>query len=218
MNRLTSADMDRLPHQQRQCFAQVLQALAKAQNAARSFGQPPQQFALQLEELLQLGADRTDLRWLLQSGLIAGLQEVTERTSPSRVFEPIRNFALPPEVRFVLGAGFTEDLLPWLTAILSPEPLPNWNRSLRELRLGDVLVKVYRVLADCQAIVLDTFQEEEWTERIDDPLPGVHGLDAKARRREAVRGLNRNQSNGLLRFHCDGQGTGIRWVRIAAEP
>ena len=71
--------------------------------------------------------------------------------------------------------------------------------------------RVYRD-APNQRLVLATFQESGWPERIDDPLPGRNGQDRKRRVRETAKSLNRGLAPGVARFHADGTGTGFRWA------
>lgn len=94
-------------------------------------------------------------------------------------------------------------------------PLPNWDATLRELRLAEALVKRFRVPAASQEIILSVFQEEGWPAQIDDPLPTSPDIVPQRRLHYAINGLNRNQKNRLLRFHGNGNGTGVSWECLA---
>ncbi len=89
---------------------------------------------------------------------------------------------------------------------------PNWDSMLRELRVGDVLVKRYRVPAEIQELILNAFQEEAWPRRIDDPLPPVPDISPKRRLSTAITALNRNQKSRAIQFTGDGCGEGVIWA------
>jgi len=96
---------------------------------------------------------------------------------------------------------------------------PYFDVELRELWLGDVLVKRLDARATNQILMLTSFQEQRWALRIDDPLRPKNGSDGKSRLRYAVFNLNRHQHpEHLIRFSCDGSGRGVRWdlARLAA--
>jgi hypothetical protein len=81
----------------------------------------------------------------------------------------------------------------------------------QELRLGELVVKQFKVPAANQERVLAAFQEEGWPRRIDDPLPPSPDLDPKRRLHETISSLNRNLLRPWIRFHGDGTGQGVRW-------
>jgi hypothetical protein len=91
---------------------------------------------------------------------------------------------------------------------------PTWSAHCRELCLGKVLVKRFRVPADNQEIILSTFQEEGWPQLIDDPLPPTPEIAPKRRLHDTIAGLNRNQVNRLVRFFGNGTSDGVRWEPI----
>jgi hypothetical protein len=91
-------------------------------------------------------------------------------------------------------------------------PNPTWDPDLRELRVGELVIKRFRQPARNQVTVLASFQELLWPRRIDDPLSGNSDVEPKRRLRDTVFGLNRNQiSPQILIFEADGTGTGIIW-------
>jgi hypothetical protein len=94
---------------------------------------------------------------------------------------------------------------------LAPAQKPRWNATRRELSLGGLIVKRFRVPARNQETILSVFEEEGWAEHIHDPLPKTHDIDAPTRLHDAINRLNRCQINPLLRFHGDGKGTGVFW-------
>jgi hypothetical protein len=88
---------------------------------------------------------------------------------------------------------------------------PSWDAVKRELRVGESLVKKYKVPAPTQQLILDVFHEEGWPEHIDDPLPSSAAIDPKRRLHNAINSLNRNQRDRLIHFHGNGNGDGIYW-------
>jgi|GEM_PF-606840 len=91
---------------------------------------------------------------------------------------------------------------------------PSWDAQRRELRVNQVLVKYFKWPAVNQQTILAAFEEERWPPRIDDPLPPKPEQDRKRRLHDAVKCLNRNQSQPLIRFHGDGTGEGVRWSLV----
>ncbi len=88
---------------------------------------------------------------------------------------------------------------------------PCWNSIRRELSLGDMVIKRFRVPAQNQQLILSAFEEEAWPEHIDDPLPGGGDIDPHTRLHDAIHRLNGRQTNRLLRFRGNGNGTGVSW-------
>lgn len=88
---------------------------------------------------------------------------------------------------------------------------PTWDRDRRELRLGEQVIKVFKLPSPMQEAILVAFEEEHWPPRIDDPLPSHPELLPKRRLHDTIKSLNRNQKNSLIRFMGDGTGEGIRW-------
>ena len=93
---------------------------------------------------------------------------------------------------------------------------PKWNGERHLLRVGDKIVKEFKVPSANQEAILTAFEEEGWPERIDDPLTPVGRIDPKRRLHDAIKGLNRNQKNSLIRFRGDGTGEGVQWSLISA--
>jgi hypothetical protein len=104
------------------------------------------------------------------------------------------------------------DRLPATESHVAPAALkPHWNPKRRELCLAGTIVKRFRVPAPNQEIILCVFQEEGWPEHIDDPLPVSEGVDSQTRLHDAINRLNGHQTNPMLRFHGNGNGTGVCW-------
>jgi hypothetical protein len=89
--------------------------------------------------------------------------------------------------------------------------LPCYDEELRRLTLGGLLVKVLPDSAVNQEVVLLSFQEEGWPRALDDPLPGVDGLDPRQRLKDTLTRLNRSQRVARVAFHRLGRGTRVRW-------
>ena len=95
---------------------------------------------------------------------------------------------------------------------IDAELKPAWCSARRELLLGDKLIKQFRQPARNQEQVLNTFEEDGWPERIDDPLPRTPGIEPKRRLRDTVAALNQNHKTaGLIMFESDGTGEGVLW-------
>ena len=91
-------------------------------------------------------------------------------------------------------------------------PNPIWDPDLRELRVGELVIKRFRQPARNQTTVLASFQELLWPRRIDDPLTGNSEVEPKRRLRDTVFALNRNHvTDNVLVFEADGTGTGVIW-------
>jgi hypothetical protein len=89
---------------------------------------------------------------------------------------------------------------------------PTWDRDLRALMVGGLVIKRFRQLAWNQVTILASFQELRWRRRIDDPLPGESDCDPKRRLRDTVFALNRNHfTRNVIVFETDGTGTGVIW-------
>jgi hypothetical protein len=88
---------------------------------------------------------------------------------------------------------------------------PAWDARRRELRVGDFLVKRFRVPAENQSLVLSAFEEEGWPAYIDDPLPMKSKIVPKQRLHNAITRLNGSQLVPILRFHGNGNGDAIGW-------
>ncbi len=88
---------------------------------------------------------------------------------------------------------------------------PCYDEERRVLHVGGVLVKRFTQESDAQEIIVRTFQEDNWSWSIDDPLAGKDEQEPKQRLRMAVTNLNRRQRVSLLRFHVIRQGTGVAW-------
>ena len=92
--------------------------------------------------------------------------------------------------------------------------VPYWNEEARELRYRDQLVRVVKRPKQAHNIVgiLRAFEAAGWPPRIDDPHRRSPSDDT---RRRDVLNLNQGILKPLLKFECDGNGTGFVWKKIS---
>ncbi len=218
--------MERLPA----AFQPVLQLLLRATQYADDTGRDRWDFAVELSSLLTTGAGHSELRWLACKGYIAHAVETTLPGDSTRCFRPAGELQFPTSTCFVLtdaGAAAlayqeTEVLstsLPPSPVVATPrlnghKPKPIWDHFRQELRVGEFVVKQFKVPAPNQETVLTVFEEEGWPVRIDDPLPPREEQDTKRRLHETITSLNRRQRVRLVRFMGDGSGQGVLWELI----
>jgi hypothetical protein len=92
--------------------------------------------------------------------------------------------------------------------------VPRWNDDARELRFRGKLVRTVKRPKQAHNIVtiLRAFEAAGWPQRIDDP----HGRkpNDETRRRD-VSNLNAKLDTSLLKFECDGNGTGFLWRAVS---
>lgn len=213
----------------------ALRVLSRAARYAADTGRERWDFAVELQSLVELGVNFCDLRWLLCKGYVRHAVETTLPGDTAREFRTASPLLFPPASCFIItdagialvreiesavsGAPVGMQIPPGLTngsANHVPGLIPTWDRYRQELRVGDVVVKQFKVPAPNQELVLAAFQEEGWPVHIDDPLPPRGEQDTKRRLHETITSLNRNQRARLVRFMGDGTGQGIRWELIIA--
>jgi hypothetical protein len=85
----------------------------------------------------------------------------------------------------------------------TPAPRPRWDTRTGELWYGDVLCRRYAPRAFRQRCILDTFEDDGWPRRIDDPLPEAGKL------KDTLKDMNRDLRSTPLQFRGDGTGEGI---------
>jgi len=90
---------------------------------------------------------------------------------------------------------------------------PTWAQAAHQLRVGALVVKIFKRAAANQELILSVFEEEGWPEWIDDPLPPAKGIRPGLRLKETVKSLNRHQENHLIHFSGDFVHGRIRWER-----
>ena len=95
------------------------------------------------------------------------------------------------------------------------EAVPRWNDDARELRFRGKVVRTVKRPKQAHNIVtiLRAFEAAGWPPRIDDP----HGRKANDEtRRRDVSNLNAKLDTSLLKFECDGNGTGFLWRAVSS--
>lgn len=91
--------------------------------------------------------------------------------------------------------------------------VPHWDDDARELRYLGQVVRVVKSpkLAHNIVGILQAFEAAGWPPRIDDP----HGRKSNDdTRRRDVETLNKRRLKPLLKFECDGTGTGFIWKQV----
>ena len=184
-------------------------------------------FAIEIDMLRRNGLSDSDLRWLICKALVEQGRELSAPGEGTRLFRPTRSLAFHRKSCFVLsrdGLAFARQ------SLVARDPLaaengyagqrdsdivrPTWDRHRQEFRLGNVIIKQFKVPAPNQETILAAFEEENWPTRIDDPLPPQPEQDSKRRLHDTINSLNRNQKSTLIRFIGDGSGLGVRWEQI----
>jgi hypothetical protein len=92
---------------------------------------------------------------------------------------------------------------------------PWFDIENRTLYVGDKIVKCFSQPAGNQETILKVFQEMNWPDWIDDPLPPNGRTPPTRRLHDAVQALNHNQRYALIRFRCCENGTQVRWKLVA---
>ena len=149
------------------------------------------------------------MSWLLHHGYATHLVETTHHSAEKRTFQPVEHLDLGRRSCLSLTARGAELLL----SIVSPSSThkPSWDQHRRELRFGSLVVKRFTQPAGVQETILASFEEEDWPEQIDDPLPPTPNQDAPSRLRSAVNNLNRGLPRSFLHFGVRGLGTAVSW-------
>ena len=195
--------------------------LAKAYQYASEISANPWEFAIEIERLTATGITTSDLRWLVTKGYVEHAREITASGDTARRFEPAQSLSFPSETCFVVtDAGLLLAAESEGLRIIrrhgrrgeeaEEKVCPRWDPRTRTLRVGEELVKRYKVPSPNQEAILVAFEEEGWPTAIDDPLPPHAEQDRNRRLRNTIQSLNTSQVNQLLHF-C-GDGTGHRGV------
>ena len=217
----------------------ALAHLYEAHEYARETGRDAWDFAVEIHVLAALGASANVFRWLVCKGYADHAREITLDGDPGRSFRPEGGLSFGKRTCFVLteeGVAYARSALKQAAApdaAASParsrngtgDPvldgragalIPHWDAGLRELRLGDHVVKRFRRLSPNQERILAVFEEEGWPPRIDDPLPRHPDGESKRRLHDTIKGLNHKQQQPLIHFLGDGTGEGVSWALTAA--
>lgn len=206
-----------------------LALLLEGHQMARQMERDPWDLAVELFELQRGGLSRNALRWLVCEQYVHHGTELDAPSDGGRtfMFDPSETLRFTEDSCFILtaeGVSFVSRLMEGEPSREKPKPLvevaderltvlttPKWDCLRQELRLGDVVVKRFKVRAPNQERVLSAFEEEGWPPCIDDPLPRSAQLDPKRRLHETINSLNRSQKHRLIRFMGNGKGEGVAW-------
>ena len=92
--------------------------------------------------------------------------------------------------------------------------MPHWDEEARELRYRGKVVRVVTRPKQAYNIVeiLRAFEAAGWPPRVDDPHRRKPNDET---RRRDVSNLNKGLDTSLLKFACDGDGTGFLWRRVS---
>ena len=215
----------------REEIAAAFSTLCAAYEYALDTNSRPWDFAVSIRTLFKVGANESDLRWLVRKGIVVHAKEVTIEGDDGRDFRPTGDLTFALRTCFILTEEGYETVKSPSRACLSlatdevgsgrvnqPEKcvqvMPHWDLASRRLQVNGHVVKRFKWPASNQEAVLCAFQEEGWPARIDDPLPPHADQDSKRRLADTIKCLNRKQENFLLHFHGDGTGEGVTWEYV----
>lgn len=180
-------------------------------------------FAVEVEQLRELGITNSDLRYLVTLHYVEHAAEATKAGSHSRHFRREADLSITNKSCFVLSDSKRDAVSTFervklvLRPVANPKTdqnttkVPSWDAMRRVLIFENRVVKQFKRQAINQEVILSAFQEDEWPTRIDDPLTPQPAIDEKRRLNDTIKSLNRNQLSSLIRFHGDGSGQAILW-------
>jgi hypothetical protein len=166
------------------------------------------QFSIELESLLSHGLTNNDLRWLVSGAYLHHVIETSGRNGNRQFRAGGGRFELRSCFMFT-DAGETLFQSALLKLGRPKQETPIWDAERHQLRVGESIVKEFRLRAHNQEAILDAFEREHWVRRIADPLPA--GTGSKQRLHDTIKCLNRSQLARLIAFRGDGTGQGVCW-------
>ncbi|MEX0613259.1 MAG: hypothetical protein WD229_14160 [Pirellulales bacterium] len=202
----------------------ALSILQQALDYATDIGREPCEFAVSMQDLWHPGVTTADVRWLVEQGY-ASARDTHQSPKGSRIERPMDRLPYTAGTWFILsakGAKFfrqvagptispslltAPSLMPHHDRLAGPEDQPHWDAMLRQLSLGPILVKRFRVPAPCQELILVAFQAADWACWIKNPLPPDTYL------RGTIHRLNLGHVHAALHFEADGRALGVYWTR-----
>jgi hypothetical protein len=152
----------------------------------------PWDFAVEIGVLLAAGATTSALRWLVYNRYVEHARERTLPRDATRTFQRRGGVRFGKTTCFILTEAGTQFARAALATFRPRDDChefaridvievedgqahgslkPTWDWDRQELRLGNTVVKRFKVPAVNQQLVLSAFEEEGWPVRIDDPLP-----------------------------------------------
>lgn len=214
-------------------FRPALALLLDAFRYAENTNGDQWEFAVEIQQLYDLGFTKNDLRFLAREHMVEHASEVTLLGHDGRQFQstgdltftdrtcvvltdsgvaaaiescevqPDKNAVCPPIVRDAVGSNGTV--------------VPAWDPERRVLSIDGMTAKHFKWSAANQEAILAAFEEEGWPSRIDDPLPPQPEQDSKRRLSDTIKCLNRKQANSLIHFRGDGTGEGVVWEFVTLD-
>jgi len=214
-----------------QHIRQGLRHLLQAQQYADQLERDAWDFAVEISSLHQLGITRSDLRWLICNRYVEHACEVTLPGGDRRQFRRQGELTFTRRTCFVLTESGLELLKtsaskvdgskePVAQTKLTPNSprhtgmVPTWDADRQQLRLGDVVVKEFKLPSVNQTIILTAFEEKRWPRRIDNPLPPCCSASAEQQLNETIHNLNQSHKEQFFRFSADADGDGVCWEFI----
>jgi hypothetical protein len=188
----------------------MLQVLLNVHRRAQTTGRDPWDIALGLPELEAAGLTYDDLCELIARRLLAHKVEKIGRGGRRTLVRP-RGSELSPRSHFLLTAAGVR----WAEYLVASDPAsnpttpsegesrtrPEWDAGRRLLSYTGRLVLKLSPQASIRKLILDSFQEDNWKPRIDNPITARSaGDDAGKRLRDALGGLNHSQLWRVLWF------------------
>lgn len=217
----------------------AIKLLQESYAYARQLNRSPWDFAVEIATLREQGLTDSDMRWLTCSGFLEHGRETTRFGAEVRTFIHDGGLRFGRRTCFVFTeagqANYSHTPIPDITCrdaerkhehggeagpeleAFNGDPelfrhkKPTWDRARGVLRVGEHIVKQFRVPAPNQEVILAAFAEEDWPVRIDDPLSPSPDTDPKKRLHDTINSLNRHQISPLIRFRGDGNGQGVLW-------
>jgi hypothetical protein len=99
---------------------------------------------------------------------------------------------------------------PYLMLIRRKRLKPHYDKESRILTWGRHMLKQFRQPAENQDLLLEAFEEQGWTDWMDDPLPRVSQMNPKTRLHDTIKRLNHFQRPYLIHFKSQG-GRRVGW-------
>jgi hypothetical protein len=215
-------------------FGQAFSLLLQGSRYAEEMGQSVWDYAVEIQDLKDLGLTSNDLRWMVCQDWVEHAHEVPVLGESARSFEQERPLSFSLRSCFVLkeqGLALatrlaTGDLTCRLAQLDSASIVaassvesaaanevghPHWDAERNRLYVGGLLVKEFKLPCPNQGTILMAFEEEKWPARIDDPLPPNGDIDARTRLSSTIKSLNKYQRSRLIHFMGDGTGEGVMW-------
>jgi len=217
-------------------FRPALALLLEASEYAQQTSGNCWEFAVEIQQLREIGLSHNDLRWLVRMQFVEHAREVTVPGDNGRQFRATGDMTFTKRTCFVLTSDGVnaarqacdvrsdhEPPRPFMIRVpdrsdAATEPrVPTWDAEKRVLCFDGQIVKRFKWHAMNQETVLAAFEEEDWPVRIDDPLPPQPEQDSKRRLSDTIKCLNRKQQNPLIHFRGDGTGEGVIWELVEQD-